>query len=220
MKKIPLFKYIIAGLAVLLVSSGVVMSKPSQNYKKGVNYDVINAPKTEEKVLTEVFSYYCPACYSLESVMPEVKGSLPKGMKLERSHVNFLGSASQNSQNFLTRYLALAKYLGVQERFSLMLFESIHQFSSIPSNHEQIMPIFNELGISEEDVLSNVLSEDVTLEYQKMIEYQEGLVEKEALKGVPTLIVNGKFKINTANLDRSDPIKDLNSLIEFLSELD
>lgn len=52
-----------------------------------------------------------------------------------------------------------------------------------------------------------------------MKKHQDTMSKKGALKAVPTIIVNGKYRINTKELDRKNPEEDYKSLVKYLLTL-
>ena len=50
--------------------------------------------------------------------------------------------------------------------------------------------------------------------------YQDTMAEKRVLTGVPTIIVNGKYKIDPSKLDANNFEQDYQNLVKYLLELD
>ncbi len=49
---------------------------------------------------------------------------------------------------------------------------------------------------------------------------QDALAAKGAIKGVPTIFVNGKYRINFAELDKNNFEQDFHNLVKYLTSLD
>ena len=60
----------------------------------------------------------------------------------------------------------------------------------------------------------------VNSQAKKMKKYQDELTKKRVLTSVPTVVVNGKYRINTKELSKTDLEGDYKKLITYLLNLD
>jgi thiol:disulfide interchange protein DsbA len=60
----------------------------------------------------------------------------------------------------------------------------------------------------------------VNAQAKSMKKNQDTMSAKRVLTGVPTIIVNGKYKIDATKLDRNNIEQDYQNLVKYLLELD
>lgn len=203
-------------LAVSLTSFSAAAKKPP--YVEGVHYTALNGYASPSPEVREFFSLYCPACASLEKFMGDIKSGLPKGMSFSRSHVNFLGGLSKEVQDELSRAYVFATNSGKGEEFVNFMFKRIHSERNSPTTIDAVYDALVDFGYSKKEVDKGMANMIVSMEQQAMHAEQYILLEEGVLSGVPTLMVNNKYIIKTAGLDRQDPIGDLSKLISYLNK--
>ena len=59
------------GLMALLLAPALAFAQAQ--WEEGTHYRVVSEKASNDKRVTEVFSYWCPACYNFESIMKELK---------------------------------------------------------------------------------------------------------------------------------------------------
>ncbi|KRS22139.1 protein-disulfide isomerase [Alishewanella sp. WH16-1] len=205
-------KWFVAAAAAVLLP----LSAMASNFQAGKHYEVIAEQKTASPEVKEYFSFYCGGCYAFEPIAQSLAQNLPQGVEFKKSHVDFIRAAAPEIQNALARAYVVAKNLGKGDQVSTAIFNQIHQ-SRVPFR-------------SENDIRSLVLIHDIDGEtYDKamrsfgvrgavnqMMKEQQELSERKALTGVPTLIVNGKYKINNESLSQRAYQQEMQQLIEYL----
>lgn len=212
-----MLKKIVSGVFLFLSLQATAAS-----YEKGVHYSEIPAISdavTPPRELREYFSLLCPHCHDLERYMPTIKKDLPAGIKFERTHVDFLGGIAQPLQTSLTQAMALAQLHGKQEEFVLAAFDSIHEKGKRPNQTSDVLPILHSIGFSKEQIDAELHSMPVNMIRAGMQTDQELMVQSKSIKGVPALVLHGKYLIHLHELDRKDPIADLGKLIVYLDQL-
>ena len=90
-----------------------------ERYTEGEQYTKVSDKLSKKPEVREYFSYYCPACMRFESLIANVKKNLPQGVSFERNHVDFVGGASPDIQFLVTKGLAAAQQLNVEENASV-----------------------------------------------------------------------------------------------------
>lgn len=212
-----MLKKMLSGFILLLSLQAVAVP-----YEPGVHYTEIPAVSesiTPPRELREYFSLLCPHCHDLERYMPTIKKSLPAGVQFERTHVDFLGGIPQPLQTSLTQAMAFAQLNGKQEEFVLAAFDSIHEKGNRPNQTSDVLPILQSIGFSKDQIDAGLYSMPVNMIRAGMQTDQELMVQSKSIKGVPALVLHGRYLIHLHELDRKDPIADLTKLIEYLDRL-
>lgn len=166
--------------------------------EEGVHYEVIDKKSsgTAKPEIKEFFSYYCPHCLSFEPLAERLKSGAEKGnYKFVKSHVDFLRAAGPEIQFMLTKALVTADTLKVPAA-STAIFNQIHKHRVPFTQEKDIRDLFVLNGVDGAKFDKVFNSFAVTASAKKMKKDQEELSRKRVLTGVPTFIVNGKYKIN------------------------
>ncbi|CRG52152.1 thiol:disulfide interchange protein DsbA [Yersinia wautersii] len=184
---------------VWLALVGIVMafSVTAAQFTDGKQYLTLDKPVTGEPQVLEFFSFYCPHCYQFEEVyqVPKaVKKALPKGTKMTRYHVEFLGPLGKQ----LTQAWAVAMALGVEEKITPLMFEGVQKTQTVQTPGD-IRNVFIKAGISGEDYDAALNSFVV----KSLVAQQQKAAEDLQLRGVPAMFVNGKYMIKNDGMDTS-----------------
>jgi len=170
--------------------------------KPGVHYEVIdNATASSKPEIKEYFSYYCPHCFTFEPLADRLKAGEDKGnYKFVKSHVDFLRAAGPEIQFMLTKALVTSDTLNVPAA-SKAIFNYIHKQRAPFTEEKDIRNLFVLNGVEGEKFDKVFNSFAVTAAAKKMKKDQDELNRKRVLTGVPTFIVNNKYKILTSGFD-------------------
>ncbi|VFP87569.1 Thiol:disulfide interchange protein DsbA [Candidatus Erwinia haradaeae] len=162
-------------------------------------YISLDQPVTSMPHVLEFFSFYCPHCYEFEKewcVNQTVQKNFPRHGKLIKYHIiNFGGDMGYA----LTRAWAIAMMMGVEEKAILPIFEGVLVNKSIVDRVSLKKVFIQSTGIQAEqyDTAWNSQVIDALCE-------QQGRVARNInLKGVPTIIIHGKYMVNGDKLDTS-----------------
>ncbi|WP_115720482.1 thiol:disulfide interchange protein DsbA/DsbL [Gallaecimonas mangrovi] len=179
----------------------------AQDFKEGENYDVVKmAAPTAQPEVTEYFSFLCPHCYHFEPIVEELEAQLPKDVKFTRNHVDFLGGKIGVE---LSRSYAVMELLGVEKKVVPKMFDAIHKDHVRITGMDDIRNIFVSAGVPGEDFDSAVNSFSVNGRLAQM----ERNTESANIRGVPTLIINGKYKVNNGSVTSKE---ELFQLVDYL----
>ncbi|CND25453.1 protein disulfide oxidoreductase DsbA [Yersinia pseudotuberculosis] len=184
---------------VWLALVGIVMafSVTAAQFTDGKQYLTLDKPVTGEPQVLEFFSFYCPHCYQFEEVyqVPKaVKKALPKGTKMTRYHVEFLGPLGKQ----LTQAWAVAMALGIEEKITPLMFEGVQKTQTVQTPGD-IRNVFIKAGISGEDYDAALNSFVV----KSLVAQQQKAAEDLQLRGVPAMFVNGRYMIKNDGMDTS-----------------
>jgi len=195
------------------------ISACAEKYNEGKQYTKVNETISAKAEVREYFSFYCPHCLRFEPFMETVKKSLPAGVKFERNHVDFLRAASPKIQAMLTKSVVVAEQLGMDKKLIGAVFNYIQVQRAVVTSEKDIRNIFVLNGADGDKFDKLMKSFNVNSKAKSMKKHQDTMSKKGALTGVPTIIVNGKYRINTQALDKNNFEQDYQNLIKHLLTL-
>ena len=187
----------------IVVASALAMSQsalaqesaaPAQ-YEEGVHYHrlpVVVAPQDLDRIeVTEVFSYACIHCYTFDPILEEWREELPDDVAFRRVPAIF-----NETWALLARVYYAAESLGVGEQMHMPLFEAIHRRGVDIRKPELVEQLFRaEGGVSAGDLKGAMESFGVATRLRQA----DAQGRMYRVTGVPTLIVNGKFRIGSGD---------------------
>jgi len=191
----------------------------SADFKEGKQYTEVNDTKSTKAEVREYFSFYCPHCMKFEPFMAGVKKALPADVKFELNHVDFLRTASPKIQGMLSKAVVVAEQLGMAEKLNGALFNYIQVRRAVITSEKDIRNIFVLNGADGDKFDKLFKSFGVNSKAKMMKKKQDYFSKKGALTGVPTVIVNGKYRINNAELDKNNFAEEYNKLVKHLLTL-
>ncbi|MFP3019382.1 MAG: thiol:disulfide interchange protein DsbA [Arsenophonus sp.] len=194
---------------VVLIGLIISYSAFSANYTEGSEFIKIKKTVQNSLRVVEFFSFYCPHCYQFESIyhVPQtIAKNLPKDIKIERYHVDFLGLLGSE----LTKAWTVAMVLKVEDKVSQLLFEGIQKTESI-NTPSDIKAVFIKAGIKSEEydtTLNSFIVKSLVIKQQKA-------AEDFQLRGVPATFVNDKYMIRSNGIN----VKDINNYAKTYSDI-
>jgi len=184
------------------------LAAQSADFKEGKNYKIISQTATEKPEVSEYFSFYCGHCRAFEPIMKELKTNLLEGVTLKKNHVNFLGGEMGTA---LTNAYAAAEILQVEDKFTDLVFDHLQVQRKKINGEEDILDIFEQAGVDRKEAQAALHSFTVIGIASQM----KRNTEKAAIRGVPTVIVNGKYEINRGSVKDT---KDFIALVNYLTQ--
>ena len=191
-------------MAGLFALGGVVAAAESQRqlavaaasppaYEEGTHYHRLPvAVDTEDPgriEVTEVFSYACIHCYRFDPILEEWRAHLSDDVAFRRVPAIF-----NETWALLGRMYYAAELLGVGERMHMPLFEAIHDRGLDVRKPEVAEELFwFEARVKPEDFNETVNSFGVVTRLRQA----DALGRVYRVSGVPTLVVNGKYRIDS-----------------------
>jgi len=206
-------------MVLLMPFFALSMTACAEKYTEGKQYTKVNETISTKAEVREYFSFYCPHCLRFEPFMEQVKKGLPEGVKFERNHVDFLRAASPKVQAMLTKSVVVAEQLGMDDKLVTAVFNYIQVQKAVVTSEKDIRNIFVLNGADGKKFDKLMKSFSVNSKAKFMKKSQDNMAKKGALTGVPTVIVNGKYRINTQELDRNNFEQDYHNLIKHLLTL-
>ncbi|OQW94694.1 MAG: hypothetical protein BWK79_05000 [Beggiatoa sp. IS2] len=165
---------------------------------------VVANPKTIE--IVELFWYTCPHCYFFE------KNILQPWLKNKPADVEFIHQpAVFNERNvFYTKVYYTAEALHVLDKVHMPIFEALHDQQQ-KLEEEGVMKLFSRYGVSEEEFKKTFNSFMVDTKVRQANE----LTVKYGNKVVPTIVINGKYRMSSEITDGYD---NMMKIIDYLIE--
>lgn len=169
----------------------------SPPYQEGTHYERLPVPVETEVQdgveVVDVFSYACYHCYSFHPLLEQWSGGLVEDVNFRRVPAVFSELWRQ-----LARLFYVAQSLGVLEAMHRSIFEAVHQRGQNLTDRDVAAALFKEVAGVDEATFQDALN-SFTVETR----VQQAVATGKAYRitGTPTLIVNGKFRIDTKMAD-------------------
>ncbi len=179
-------------LPVLMLLSSTALADMT-NFQQGVNYEPVTPPqptqvKPGEVEVIEFFWYGCPHCFAVEPYLEAWLKTKPKGVAFRR-----IPAAMPNSE-FYTDAQAYftAQILGIGDKIHEPFFNAIHLDGNgaLRDDVSALRDFFGKFGVAPKDFDATWSSFAVQT---RMAEAQQE-ANRYGVEGVPTIIVNGKWK--------------------------
>ncbi len=165
-----------------------------EKYIEGTHYTVLSSPvqtgdPSKIEVL-EAFWYGCPHCYSFEPLIVDWAKNSPSDVVFTRFPAKFNKLMKIHAQIFFT-----AQTLNVLDVIHNPAFEALILENKKLQSESQISEFFNALGIKSNDFEKAFTSFSVRTRLQQA----EIRMKDYDLRGTPSMIVNGKYRVMTGN---------------------
>ncbi|MGB6308474.1 MAG: thiol:disulfide interchange protein DsbA/DsbL [Steroidobacteraceae bacterium] len=210
----------VALAAVLTMSMGAPAgSAPAGNaptWTEGVNYFLISPVRPTSlppgKVeVTEVFSYACPACNLFQSTMHKLKASLPPNAVLDYVPASF--NPAEDWPMFQQAFYT-AQTLGVAEQTHDAMFNAVWQGGPLATIDPATQGIKSRLPTIEDAArfyqakagvpIDKFLATAKSFTVDSKVRAAEEMIQRYKVDRTPTLIVNGKYRVNTESAGGPD----------------
>lgn len=182
-------KLLTVGLVWLLGSLAMVQAQETR-YQAGVHYvELPAAAPTQEpdKIeVAELFWYGCGHCFTFEPIIGEWKKTLPEDVHFRPVPAFFGGAWDTHGQLFYT--LESMNELGEAHA---AVFQAIHNQGNRLADTDAMVKLLSQYGIDEDEFRKTWSSAGVSLKMNQA----KRLAKAYRASGVPTLIVNGKYRI-------------------------
>ena len=182
----------------------------AEEYVEGRHYQILDNPtvtRNPSKVeVVEVFWFGCNHCYSLESYIQPWKRNLPNDVDFWKSHITWNAQAETHARLFYS-----AKALGIEEKAVPAAFTAIWREGRNLLGNSEVEYFFKGFGIEKERYLSVSNSFGVN----NAVKQANNRMRQWTVTGVPTIIVNGKYKVSgTREIGTSKLLDVVDFLIE------
>ncbi|KAF2408876.1 thiol:disulfide interchange protein DsbA/DsbL [Pseudomonas antarctica] len=137
--------------------------------------------------VVELFWYGCPHCYAFEPTINPWAEKLPSDVNFKRIPALFGGPWDAHGQLFIT-----LDTMGVEHKVHNAVFNAIQKEGKRLTKPEEMADFVATQGVDKAKFLETFNSFAVK---GKMAQYKE-LAQKYGVQGVPTMIVNGKYRFD------------------------
>lgn len=161
---------------------------PAAPYVELANPVPVAVPGKIEVV--ELFWYGCPHCYAFEPVINPWVEKLPSDVNFVRIPAMFGGPWDAHGQMFLT-----LEAMGVESKVHSAVFEAIQKEHKRLTTPEEMAEFLATQGVDKDKFLATFNSFAIK---GKIVQAKE-LAKKYEISGVPTLIVNGKYRFDVGS---------------------
>jgi thiol:disulfide interchange protein DsbA len=208
-----------------LAATALPLVASAQTWTEGKNYFTI-VPSLHTSVpagkveVTEVFSYGCPHCSEFRPVMKQLKASLPPN-----AVITFIPASFNPAEDWpmLQRAYVTAEALGVADRAHDGIFDAIWKSgelavldlqtnrikSPLPSIQDAAK-VYNKLtGVAVDRFVA--VSQSFAVEVK--MKADDAYVLHGQVDSTPTLVVNGKYRLNTESAGGANQVL---QLVKFL----
>src|SRR5216684_2660386 len=188
----------------LLLCFSLMPGAGRADYTEGIEYARLpqsQPVETGNKIeVREIFWYGCPHCYSLEP-------AINKWLKTKPANAQFVrmpGILGQNWEPHARAFYAF-EALGVTNKLHGALFDAIHARNQALDNESGIAEFVAKHGVDREKFLNTYNSFSVTAQVKNAML----MGQRYGIEGVPTLIVDGKFKTSSSMVGGHDALMQL-----------
>ncbi|XOV86244.1 MAG: thiol:disulfide interchange protein DsbA/DsbL [Pseudomonadota bacterium] len=175
---------------LLLFASG---NAAAEAFEEGTHYVELQIPvktRTPNKIeVAEYFSYGCPHCFEFEPMINQWKSSLPEDVVFKRTPAVWNRDYQVYAQTYYT-----SEALNVLDTMHTPVFRAIHMERRRLNDPELMAKFFGEYGVDPVDFAKTYASFGVRASVQQA----EALGRAYRARGVPTLVVNGKYRVESA----------------------
>ena len=182
----------------------------AEEYVAGRHYEILDSPsvtRDPSKVeVVEVFWFGCNHCFALESYILPWKKTLPKDVDYWKSHATWNPTLKIHARLFYS-----AKALGIEDKIVPGAFTAIQREGRFLTGNSELEYFFKGFGVEKEKYLSVSNSFGVN----NAVKQADNRMRQWSITGVPTLIVNGKYKVSGTREVGTDKLLDV---VDFLIE--
>lgn len=187
---------------VLPANNPPTAQQTNWQYKEGDYYSTLtsaqggSSPAGKIEV-AEVFWYGCGHCYNLEPVIADWEKRLPSDVNLVRIPVMWNPTNEIHARIFYT-----AEALGKRAQISPAMFKAIHIDNKPMTEEPAIQQMFEEFGVSADTFNKTFRSFAV----ESQLRRAKDLTIKYRVKGVPLLVVDGKYLTDGPQIKSHDDL--------------
>ncbi|WP_010488026.1 thiol:disulfide interchange protein DsbA/DsbL [Pseudomonas sp. S9] len=180
--------------AALVTASLFGVAAHAEPIEAGKQYVELSNPVPVSKPgkieVVELFWYGCPHCYQFESTINPWIKQLPDDVNFVRVPAMFGGVLNVHCQLFIT-----LESMGVEHQVHSSVFDAIHNQGKKLATPEEMADYLAGLGVDREEFLKTYNSFGVKSQMEK----DKKLAMAYQISGVPTMIVNGKYRFDISS---------------------
>lgn len=180
-------------LAAAALCCGAATAGIPERFVAGTHYEILPTPVTTRDAarieVVEAFSYACPHCYSFDPLLEAWRHGLGADVDFQR-----LPAVWNADFRLLGQAYFAADSLGLVEKTHTALFKALHADRQDLLNLDALAGFYAQHGADAADFRQVFASFGVRAHVQQAA----ARIQAYRVTGVPTLIVNGKYKVDAA----------------------
>lgn len=183
-------------LLLLVPMTGLAQQPPGAAPVEGQDYVVIPGGQrwstADDRIeVVEIFAYTCHHCADFQPKLEAWKRRQPDDVR-----VSYVPAAFRPTDNYARTCFA-AQQLGVLDRIQAPLFRAIHDARTVPFSNasvDELAVFFNDEGVDPASFKTAMASPEVDAQMRRAYDFAVA----SGLRGTPTLVVDGKYRVQTA----------------------
>ena len=181
-----------------------------ERFRAGVHYELLDNPtkvRDPSKIeVTEVFWFGCNHCYALEPYIARWKRDIPLDVTFIKSPATWNDMLKTHARIYYT-----AKALGIEQQFVPAAFNTIQNEGRMLTGNTELEYYFRGFDVEKDRYKAVSTSFGV----RNAVDQADKKMKDWKVTGVPSLVVNGKYKVSASRSVRTDELFDV---VDFLIE--
>ena len=181
-----------------------------EKFRAGVHYELLDNPtkvRDPSKIeVTEVFWFGCNHCYALEPYIARWKRDIPLDVTFIKSPATWNDMLKTHARIYYT-----AKALGIEQQFVPAAFNTIQNEGKMLTGNTELEYYFRGFDVQKDRYKAVSTSFGV----RNAVDQADKKMKDWKVTGVPSLVVNGKYKVAASRSVRTD---ELFEVVDFLIE--
>ena len=205
-----LFYFLIALLGCSNDEQTTFEAGNGEKFRAGVHYELLDNPtkvRDPSKIeVTEVFWFGCNHCYALEPYIARWKRDIPLDVTFIKSPATWNDMLKTHARIYYT-----AKALGIEQQFVPAAFNTIQNEGKMLTGNTELEYYFRGFDVDKDRYKAVSTSFGV----RNAVDQADKKMKDWKVTGVPSLVVNGKYKVAASRSVRTDELFDV---VDFLIE--
>lgn len=205
-----LFYFLIALLGCSNEDQTTFEAGNGEKFRAGVHYELLDNPtkvRDPSKIeVTEVFWFGCNHCYALEPYIARWKRNIPLDVTFIKSPATWNDMLKTHATIYYT-----AKALGIEQQFVPAAFNTIQNEGKMLTGNTELEYYFRGFDVQKDRYKAVSTSFGV----RNAVDQADKKMKEWKVTGVPSLVVNGKYKVAASRSVRTDELFDV---VDFLIE--
>ena len=205
-----LFYFLIALLGCSNDEQTTFEAGNGEKFRAGVHYELLDNPtkvRDPSKIeVTEVFWFGCNHCYALEPYIARWKRDIPLDVTFIKSPATWNDVLKTHATIDYT-----AKALGIEQQFVPAAFNTIQNEGKMLTGNTELEYYFRGFDVQKDRYKAVSTSFGV----RNAVDQADKKMKEWKVTGVPSLVVNGKYKVAASRSVRTD---ELFEVVDFLIE--
>ena len=205
-----LFYFLIALLGCSNDEQTTFEAGNGEKFRAGVHYELLDNPtkvRDPSKIeVTEVFWFGCNHCYALEPYIARWKRDIPLDVTFIKSPATWNDMLKTHATIYYT-----AKALGIEQQFVPAAFNTIQNEGKMLTGNTELEYYFRGFDVQKDRYKAVSSSFGV----RNAVDQADKKMKEWKVTGVPSLVVNGKYKVAASRSVRTDELFDV---VDFLIE--